>query len=259
MRAAIEGVGLTKVYGSNHAVTDLDLRIEPGELFCFLGPNGAGKTTTIKMLIGLVRPTAGRALVGGIDVWTDGLQAKAGIGYVPDFTSLYDQLTGLEFLNFVADIFRLDRQVRAERIDELLEIFALQEAAEQFIASYSRGMRQKVVIASALLHRPKALILDEPTVGLDPKSARLLKDLLRQSCRDGAAVLMSTHILEIAENMADRVGIIQRGRLLFQGTVPELRELQHGPDGSSLEDLFLQLTETSEQPADNGENTGRRS
>jgi ABC-2 type transport system ATP-binding protein len=249
--AAIEAVGLTKAYGRNLAVDDLHLRVAPGELFCFLGPNCAGKTTSIKMLIGLVRPDAGRALIAGTDVWTNGMKAKSEIGYVPDFASLYEQLTAWEFLNFIADIFRLECEVRTERIETLLEVFSLTEAGDQPIASYSRGMKQKVIIAAALLHRPRVIFLDEPTVGLDPKSARLLKDLLRQSCREGAAVFMSTHILEIAENMADRVGIIQRGRLLFQGTVPELRGAERAADGSSLEDLFLQLTATDgEAPLD---------
>lgn len=248
--AAIQAIGLTKAYGRNVAVDQLDLEVQPGELFCFLGPNGAGKTTTIKMLIGLVKPTSGRAFVAEHDIWTDGMRAKADLGYVPDAASLYDQLTAYEFLNFVADIFRMDRATRAARIDELLEVFSLTDAADRAIGSYSRGMRQKTTIAAALLHRPKALFLDEPTFGLDPRSARLLKDLLRRSCDDGATVFMSTHILEIAETMADRVGIIRRGRLLFQGTVPELRELQHGPEGTSLEDLFLQLTEASQEPSD---------
>jgi ABC-2 type transport system ATP-binding protein len=251
LAAAIETISLTKAYGKVKAVNDLSLQVEPGEMFCFLGPNGAGKTTTIKMLIGLVKPTSGRALVAGADVWAEGIRAKSHIGYVPDFASLYEQLTALEFLNFVADMFRMGRPERAAGIEHLLEVFELTAAARQPLGSYSRGMKQKVVIAAALLHRPRVLFLDEPTVGLDPKSARLLKDLLRQACAGGTAVFMSTHILEIAENMADRVGIIQRGRLLFQGTVPELRGAERAADGSSLEDLFLQLTATDgEAPLD---------
>lgn len=257
MSAAIEAIGLTKAYGKVNAVSELDLTVGSGELFCFLGPNGAGKTTTIKMLIGLVRPTAGRALVAGHDVWAQGMHAKHQIGYVPDAAALYEQLTAVEFLSFVADIFRMDREERAAGISSLLEVFDLADVATQPLASYSRGMKQKVAIAAALLHQPKVLFLDEPTIGLDPKSARLLKDLLRQACKQGTAVFMSTHILEIAENMADRVGIIQRGRLLFQGTVPELRAAEKAADGSSLEDLFLQLTQAQAEADTEAEQSGQ--
>ena len=240
--APIAAIDLTKQYGSLRAVDNLDLQVSAGELFCFLGPNGAGKTTTIKMLVGLTKPTAGTVRIGGIDVWDEPVQAKALIGYVPDAAALYQQLTAREFLNFVADVFRLDRRVRATRIERLLDRFELSDDADQLLGGYSRGMRQKVVISAALLHEPRVLFLDEPTVGLDPKAARTLKDLLREACDGGTAVFMSTHILEVAETMADSVGIIQKGRLLFQGSVPQLRQYQQGTEADSLEELFLQLT-----------------
>lgn len=239
---AIEACKLCKNYGSLAAVSDVSITVRPGELFCFLGPNGAGKTTTIKMLTGLVKPTSGSVRIGGVDVWERPVEAKSQIGYVPDAASLYDRLTCREFLNFVADAFRLGRRERAERIDSLVDRFALGDDADQLLGGFSRGMRQKVVIAAALLHEPLAVILDEPTVGLDPRSARTLKDMLREACGRGAAVFMSTHILEVAENMADRVGIIQRGEMLFQGTVEALRDYERAAS-ASLEELFLQLTE----------------
>jgi ABC-2 type transport system ATP-binding protein len=247
MTAMIQAEGLVKHYGKLRAVDGLHLAVAPGELYCFLGPNGAGKTTTIKMLIGLLRPDAGSIRVGGLDVWTEPVRAKAMIGYVPDAAQLYDQLTAREFLGFVADIFRLGRNERAHRIDMLLSAFDLTGDADQLIGGFSRGMRQKVVLSAALLHDPQAIFLDEPTVGLDPRSARTLKDLLLATCARGAAVFMSTHILEVAETMADRVGIIQHGKMLYQGSVAGLREYQHGPASASLEELFLALTAPGDQ------------
>jgi len=244
----IEAVQLTRRYGSLPAVDSLSLQVAPGQLFCFLGPNGAGKTTTIKMLVGLLKPNSGHARVAGLDVWADPVRAKAALGYVPDAVSLYSELTGLEFLDLVADIYRVGASDRVARIGRLAGLFSLTAHLGQPMSSYSRGMRQKATIIAAMLHEPAALFLDEPTVGLDPRSARTLKDLLREACDRGAAVLMSTHILEVAETMADQVGIIHHGKLLFQGSVPELREYQHGPESSSLEDLFLQLTQ-GDQPA----------
>jgi ABC-2 type transport system ATP-binding protein len=242
MTAMIQAEGLLTCYGKLRAVEDVHLSVAPGELYCFLGPNGAGKTTTIKMLIGLLRPDAGSVRIGGLDVWTEPVRAKAMIGYVPDAAHLYDQLTAREFLGFVADIFRMGASERARRIDRLLSAFELADDADQLIGGFSRGMRQKVVLSAALLHDPQAIFLDEPTVGLDPRAARTLKDLLLEACGRGAAVFMSTHILEVAETMADRVGIIQHGKMLYQGSVAGLREYQHGPASASLEDLFLALT-----------------
>ncbi|MEW5933240.1 MAG: ABC transporter ATP-binding protein [Bacillota bacterium] len=233
--------GLCKRYGTLTAVDGLNLEVGPGELFGFLGPNGAGKTTTIRMLTGLLRPTAGRVFIGGYDVQREPVRAKALLGYVPDEPVLYEKLTGREFLTFMADLYRVDGSRRNERIPELLELFGLTERGDDLIQSYSRGMRQKVAVAGALVHEPRVLILDEPTVGLDPRSARVLKDVLRALTGRGVTVFMSTHVLEIAERMCTRVGIIDRGRLIACGTMEELRA-QAREDSATLEDIFLKLT-----------------
>ncbi len=229
---------LTKVYGQQLAANRVSFAVRPGEIFGFLGPNGAGKTTTIKMLIGLLRPTAGAALIGGYDLAREPLKAKALIGYVPDQPQLPDKLTAREFLQFVAGLYRLDPAKAQRRAEELLELFSLADRGDDLVGGFSHGMRQKIALSGALIHDPKAFFLDEPTVGLDPRSARLIKDILRQVADQGTAIMLSTHILEIAERMCDRVGIINGGRLIAVGTVDELR---HGSDGS-LEDIFLALT-----------------
>ena len=240
--------GLTKRFGSFTAVNNLDLEVRAGELFGFLGPNGAGKTTTIRMLTGLLRPTSGQAIVAGFDIQKDPVEAKAHLGYVPDEPVLYEKLTGREFLRFMADLYRVDERKREERIQELLQLFQLEERADELIQSYSRGMKQKASLAGALIHDPRVLVLDEPTVGLDPRSARVLKDVLRALAARGVTVFMSTHILEIAERMCTRVGIIRAGQLVACGTMPELRAgagaTPAGATGApvSLEDIFLQLT-----------------
>lgn len=232
---------LTKRFGDKIAVKDVSFEINGGEVFGFLGPNGAGKTTTIKIIVGLLQPTSGRVTVAGYDISTQPIQAKAASGYVPDTPNLYAKLTGRELLSFVGDLYNLDRSQVERRIDELLRMFDLISAANDTIDSYSHGMQQKTALAAALMHDPKVLILDEPTVGLDPKSARLIKDILRQMADRGAAVFLSTHILEIAERMCDRIGIINKGELIAVGTMDELRALgQTG--GASLEDIFLSLT-----------------
>jgi len=232
---------LTKRFGDKIAVKDVSFEINGGEVFGFLGPNGAGKTTTIKIIVGLLQPTSGRVTVAGYDISAQPIQAKAASGYVPDTPNLYAKLTGRELLSFVGDLYNLDRSQVERRIDELLRMFDLISAANDTIDSYSHGMQQKTALAAALMHDPKVLILDEPTVGLDPKSARLIKDILRQMADRGAAVFLSTHILEIAERMCDRIGIINKGELIAVGTMDELRALgQTG--GASLEDIFLSLT-----------------
>lgn len=232
---------LTKRFGDKIAVKDVSFEINGGEVFGFLGPNGAGKTTTIKIIVGLLQPTSGRVTVAGYDISAQPIQAKAASGYVPDTPNLYAKLTGRELLSFVGDLYNLDRSQVERRIDELLRMFDLISAANHTIDSYSHGMQQKTALAAALMHDPKVLILDEPTVGLDPKSARLIKDILRQMADRGAAVFLSTHILEIAERMCDRIGIINKGELIAVGTMDELRALgQTG--GASLEDIFLSLT-----------------
>ena len=236
----IETAHVVKSYGDKAAVDDVTIQVNAGEIFGFLGPNGAGKTTTIKMIVGLLRPTSGQVKVAGYDVVTQSIQAKAACGYVPDEPNLYAKLTGRELLRFVGDLYGLDSAQSARRSEELLRLFGLNEAADETTDSYSHGMKQKTSLAAALVHDPKVLILDEPTVGLDPKSARLIKDILRQMAERGAAVMLSTHILEIAQNMCDRIGIINQGKVIASGTMDELRQLGQGE--SSLEDIFLGLT-----------------
>ncbi|MBV8222661.1 MAG: ABC transporter ATP-binding protein [Candidatus Eremiobacteraeota bacterium] len=230
---------LTKRFGDTTAVDGISFAVAPGEIFGFLGPNGAGKTTTIKILTGLLRPTAGRAAIAGYDITTHPVEAKRLFGYVPDEPALYPKLTANEFLNFVGDIYEMDKDRKQARIRELLALFELSADAGALLESYSHGMRQKVALCAALLHEPKIYFLDEPTVGLDPKSARLLKDIVRAVTCAGGAVMMSTHIMEIAESLCDRVAIIDHGQIAAIGTVPELRELR-GRD--TLEEVFLHLT-----------------
>ena len=238
---------LVKRYGDKLAVDDVSLAVDAGEIFGFLGPNGAGKTTTIKVAIGLLQPSAGEVRVAGWDIQKEPLRAKAASGYVPDEPTLYPKLSGRELLRFVGDLYGVDSAQVDRRIEELLRLFDLASAADDTIDSYSHGMRQKMSLAAALVHDPKVLVLDEPTVGLDPKSARLIKDILRQLADRGAAVFLSTHILEIAEHMCDRIGIINQGRLIAAGTMAELRALGQGQ--SRLEDIFLSLTGGAEYAA----------
>ena len=240
----IEAAGLQKRYGETLAVQGVDLQVQPGEIFGFLGPNGAGKTTTIKMLIGLLRPSAGAARIGGHDIQRDPVAAKSLIGYVPDQPYLPEKLTAREFLEYIAGLYQLDRADARRRGDELLKLFGLAERGDELVGGYSHGMRQKTALAGALLHNPRAFFLDEPTVGLDPRSARLIKDILREVADRGTAVFLTTHILEIAERMCDRVAIISGGRVIATGTLDELRA---GHTGESLEDIFLALTGGSEE------------
>lgn len=227
---------LSKSYGTVVALDAVELEVRAGELFVLLGPNGAGKTTTLKILATLLRPTSGTAFVDGHDVLREPEVVKRLIGYVPDEPVLYDQLTGSEFLAFIADV----RGVRErERIDRFLNLFELGDGAHRLLSSYSLGMRRKIALAAALLHRPKVLLLDEPTGGLDPPAARLIKDLLIELCSQGMTVLMTTHRLEIAEQMGHRVGFLHRGHLVAYG-VPEELKATYGE--SSLEDLFLKVT-----------------
>ena len=232
---------LTKRYGAFTAVNDVDLTIRKGELFGFLGPNGAGKTTTFRMIAGIILPTSGRIEIGGIDLGRQPLVAKRRLGYIPDRPFVYDKITGAEFLRFVAALYGAHDQSLERRIDELLDLFELVPWKNQLTESYSHGMRQKLIIASAFVHRPEVIVVDEPMVGLDPKGARLLKDLFRQYVHRGGTILMSTHTLEVAEGMCDRIAIMQGGRILARGTMAELRE-QTASGDSSLEDLFLRLT-----------------
>jgi ABC-2 type transport system ATP-binding protein len=239
---------LTKSFGSLTAVNDLNLEIADGEFFAFLGPNGAGKTTTIKLLTGLLKPTAGRALIGGRDIQADPLEARRLIGYVPDLPFLYEKLQPLEFLEFVGQLYEMDREKLRRQAAELLATFSLTGVQRQLIESLSHGTRQRLAIAAALLHDPQVLIIDELMVGLDPHSSRVVKDILKQRARAGATVFLSTHILSVAEELADRIGILNHGRLVAVGTMAELRRAS-GRDGV-LEDTFMALTQEKEEGLD---------
>ena len=232
---------LTKRYGKFTAVDNISLHVPRGELFGLLGPNGAGKTTTMRMIAGILRPTSGSISVAGIDLLDRPLAAKARLGFIPDRPFVYDKLTGGEFLRFAAALYGQQGAVVERRIDELLELFELTPWKGELTENYSHGMRQKLIICGAFVHRPELIVVDEPMVGLDPKSARLLKDLFRQFVDRGGTVLMSTHTLEIAEVMCDRVAIVYRGKVAAQGTMADLRE-QTASGNSSLEDIFLKLT-----------------
>jgi ABC-2 type transport system ATP-binding protein len=234
-------IQLTKRYGKFTAVDNIDLVIPSGELFGFLGPNGAGKTTTFRMIAGILRPTSGTVEIGGIDILRRPLEAKARLGFIPDRPFVYDKLTGGEFLRFAAALYGQQGPSVERRIDELLELFELSRWKDELTESYSHGMRQKLIISGALVHRPEVIVVDEPMVGLDPKSARLLKDLFRQFVERGGTVLMSTHTLEVAESMCDRFAIIHAGRIAAHGTMAEVQG-QTSSEDLGLEELFLKLT-----------------
>ncbi|MCU0645534.1 MAG: ABC transporter ATP-binding protein [bacterium] len=240
----IEAIHLTKKYDSLIAVDDLNLQIGE-EVFVFLGPNGAGKTTTIKMMTGLLRPTSGAVRIEGFDLQEQPIEAKKLFGLVPDTPVLYDKLSLKEFLQFIANLYDVDRPTFQRRFTNLIELFDLASRADDLIQDFSHGMRQKAILAAALIHDPKVLFLDEPTVGLDPKSSRNLKDLLRGLVKKGTTIFMSTHILEIAEVMCDRVAIIDKGKIIACGTMEELRIRSRQKD-QSLEEIFLELTGGSE-------------
>ncbi len=237
----IETINLTKNYGNLTAVKNLNLTVNAGEIYGFLGPNGAGKTTTIKMICGLLKPTKGRVKIDGVDISEDPIEAKSKIGLIPDTPNVYPKLTGREFLYFVSDIYDVPKEIAKKRAEEIFEMFDLKDKADELIETYSHGMKQKIVIGAALVHDPSVIILDEPTVGLDPKSAKLVKDLLRALADKGKTVFMSTHILEIAERMCDKVGIINEGTLIAEGTIDELRK-KAKDETADLEKLFLELT-----------------
>lgn len=240
---------LTKRFGERAAVEDLSLRVRPGEIYGFLGPNGAGKTTTVKMLSGLLEPTAGRASICGFDAVREPLEAKRRLGLIPDEPFVYPKLTGAEFLRLVGDLYEVPYATQARRVPELLAMFELSDWGGELVESYSHGMRQKLVLASVLLHEPKALLLDEPLVGLDPKSARMVKEIFKTLAARGCAIFMCTHVLEIAEKICDRIGILLGGRLLAEGTLEDLRSRSRAPSGRALEDIFLELTGGSEYEA----------
>jgi ABC-2 type transport system ATP-binding protein len=235
---------LSKRYGKVLAVDDISLKVAAGEIVGFLGPNGAGKTTTLKMLIGLLRPDKGNVYIAGIDLAAQPVQALGRIGYVPDVPHLYEKLTPLEFLNFTAEVYRLEKDAARRRVADLVGLFDLGEHSRKLISSLSHGTKQKVSLAAAVLHRPEVLLLDEPTGGLDPRATRKIKDVMLELSRSGCAILFSTHILEIAESMCHRLYIINKGKIIADGPVERLKESLK--EGSTLEELFIELTGGSE-------------
>jgi len=237
----IELRSLTKRYGSFTAVNAVDLDVPRGELFGFLGPNGAGKTTTLRMIAGILRPSSGSIRIADIDIAADPVAAKQKLGFIPDRPFIYEKLTGVEFLRFVAGLYGQSGEEVERRGRELLALFDLEEWRDELVESYSHGMRQKLIISSAFVHKPDVIVVDEPMVGLDPKAARILKDLFREYVRRGHTIMMSTHTLEVAETMCDRIGIIKNGKIRALGTMADLRAAStHGDSG--LEDIFLRLT-----------------
>ena len=242
----IELKHLTKRYGQFTAVNAISLEIPRGTLYGLLGPNGAGKTTTMRMIAGILRPTSGTATVAGFDVVSHPTEAKRRLGFIPDRPFVYDKLTGSEFLRFVAGLYGQSGLEVEKRADELLELFELAAWKHELTESYSHGMRQKLIISSALVHRPEVIVVDEPMVGLDPKSGRLLKDIFRHFVDRGGTVLMSTHTLEIAEVMCDQIGIVFGGQVVAAGTMAEVRQQTSSGD-ASLEEVFVQLTHREEE------------
>jgi ABC-2 type transport system ATP-binding protein len=237
----LELKGVRKHYGRFEAVKGIDLAVRRGEIFGFLGPNGAGKTTTIRMVAGVLRPTAGRMFLGGDDLHLNPERAKARIGYIPDRPYLYEKLSGGEFLRFVAGLWGREGDEIEARADRLLELFQLAPWKDELIESYSHGMRQKILISSALIHQPELIVVDEPMVGLDPRSAKLLKDLFRTFSEHGGTVFLSTHTLEVAEELCDRIAIINEGEIIAMGSMDELRS-QAEAGGAHLEEIFLKMT-----------------
>ena len=235
--------GISKSYnkGEVKAVDNISLNIKSGEIFGFLGPNGAGKTTTIKMIVGLLKPDTGTIQVDGIDAWEDPLKAKGMISYVPDNPEIYDKLKGIDYLNFIADMYGISTEVREDKMEYYLEMFNIKDAVGDIIGSYSHGMKQKLVLTAGLISEPDLFILDEPMVGLDPKSAFNLKEIMKQMCDEGKTVFFSTHVLEVAEKLCDRIAIINKGKIVAMGTMEELRS--NAKEKASLENIFLELTQ----------------
>jgi len=232
---------LVKTFGSFKAVDGVSLDVGPGEIHGFLGPNGAGKTTTLRVIAGLLKPTAGRVAIDGHDLAREPEAAKGALGFIPDRPFLYEKLTAAEFLRFHGGLYGMPRADVAARSRELLDLFELLSWQDELVESFSHGMKQRLVLCAAFLHRPKAVVVDEPMVGLDPRGARLIKEIFRAMSRSGVAILMSTHTLEVAEEMCDRISIIQGGRIIARGTVPELQAMA-GSDDPQLTPVFLKLT-----------------
>lgn len=237
---------VTKNYGRKVAVDNLSLEIGAGEFFAVLGHNGAGKTTTIKMLAGLLRPTSGKLMVGGVDVQVDPIAAKKVCAYVPDQPFLYDKLSGIEFMNFIADLYEVDGAGRQKEIERLVDLFGMKDFVRELTEAYSHGMKQRLVLAATLLHKPKVILVDEPLVGLDPHTARLVKQVFREQARSGTSIFMSTHVLSVAEDFADRIGIMSQGKLVALGKMDDLRR-QAQLEGK-LEDVFFKITEGAVNP-----------
>jgi len=232
---------LTKEYAKFRAVDGVSLEVPRGRIHGFLGPNGAGKTTTIKMIAGLLKPTAGRIVVNGHDLAKDPEAAKASLGFIPDRPFIYEKLTAAEFLRFHAGLYGIDGNGTGSRVREMLELFELERWENELVESFSHGMKQRLVMSAAFLHRPQAVLVDEPMVGLDPRGARLIKNVFRRMSERGVAILMSTHTLEVAQEMCDRISIILKGRIIAEGTVEELRRLA-GSQDEQLTPVFLKLT-----------------
>jgi ABC-2 type transport system ATP-binding protein len=242
----IEIKSVIKEYGSFRAVNNISLTVQPGEIFGFLGVNGAGKTTTLKMLAGILRPTSGSLNICGYDVQNNSAEAKAVTGYIPDRPHLYNKLTGREFLYFIAELYQVPLTLADQRIDQLLSDYRLGEWQDELIESYSHGMKQRVATCAALIHQPKVLIVDEPMVGLDPHGARMLKDAFRRYASEGMSILLSTHSLNVAEEVADRLAIIHRGAIVASGTLADIRT-HAGNSEQDLEEIFLQITASLSQ------------
>jgi ABC-2 type transport system ATP-binding protein len=243
-RPAIVTRDLLRVFGQKAAVNYLNLTVQRGEFFGFLGPNGAGKSTTIKMMVGLLRPTSGSVYVGGVDVWHEPLRARSLMGVLPEYLNLYERLTGREFVTFAGRMYEVPDADVKRRTDELLHVLDLTDDAEKLIIDYSVGMRKKIALAAALIHRPQVLFLDEPFEGIDPVSSRVMRDILRDLTRHGTTIFFSSHIMEVVERLCTRVGIINQGRLVAEGTIAELRDRASGVGGAkdaTLEDIFLNV------------------
>lgn len=232
---------ISKSFGTKKAVDDISFDVKNGEIFGFLGPNGAGKTTTIKMIVGLLAQDQGIIEVKGLNVREKSIESKKIFSYVPDNPELYEKLTGRKYLNFLADVFGVAKEDREERIARYGDLFEMTGSLDQFISGYSHGMQQKMAIMGALIHDPDLLIMDEPMVGLDPKSSFRLKELMRQRCNQGKSVFFSTHVMEVAEKLCDRIAIINKGKIVAIGTLEEIRK--QAEDEGSLEQIFLELTE----------------
>jgi len=248
MNTIISTRGLTKTYGRVHALDGLDLEVEAGQVHGFLGPNGAGKSTTIRMLCGLLRPDAGRIHVAGIDLMADPLGVKRSIGVLPEETNLYERLTGEEFLVFAGQMYGLPRDETYARAESLLDLMELTEDRKKLIVDYSMGMRKKVALASAMIHRPKVLFLDEPFNGIDPISVRAIRNVMRHLIERGCTIFITSHVMEVIERLCTRVAIINQGRIVGEGSLAQLRAMAHADSGTSLEDVFLTLVDARAEP-----------